>query len=418
MSIEQKINSFLQRTPIIKKGLKRSYQLAMYAVSPKIKSEGNINRLTPLDEYEYFFGYYDKSPWNAQETHILSLRAKDTTHSAAPKEPADIVLINAQTKEIDILDQTHTWNVQQGAMLQWLGPDFTSRILFNDVKDGQYCSVILDVHTKEKTILNRPVYTVSDDGKRALSLDFSRLHRLREGYGYSNLPDETKGEKCPDKPAVWTVDIEKNTSTPLLTYADLANFEPSEDMVDAEHKVNHLMLNPSGQRFMMMHRWLKGSTTITRLVTCDIDGNHLYNLSDDKMASHCFWKTDDEIIGFVRKKETGNGYYLMKDKTQEYTHLFPDIDSDGHPSFSPDRTKIVTDTYPNRSRIQSVYILDEQTGKINEAAKVFAPFKYDNTYRCDLHPRWNRSGNKIAIDATFEGKRALYEVALSEKELI
>ena len=65
MSIEQKVNYQLNKFPIIKKVVKRVYQLGMYAISKKIKSEGNIIRLSPNDcKHEYFFGYYDKSPWD------------------------------------------------------------------------------------------------------------------------------------------------------------------------------------------------------------------------------------------------------------------------------------------------------------------------------------------------------------------
>ncbi|PWX16163.1 hypothetical protein CYK66_10230 [Clostridium perfringens] len=45
---------------------------------------------------------------------------------------------------------------------------------------------------------------------------------------------------------------------------------------------------------------------------------------------------------------------------------------------------------------------------------MFAPFKYDNDTRCDLHPRWNHSGNKICFDSIFEGHRGLYSVDISE----
>jgi len=417
MSIEQKVNTILQKTPAVKKVFKRSYQLLMYAVSPKIKSEGNIRRLTPEDEYEYFFGYYDKSPWNAPEDRILSLRARNTTDSVAPAEAADVVLIDALTGDTEIIGQTHTWNVQQGSMLQWLGPDFKTRILYNDYREGKYCSVILDLKTREERVLVRPVYSVSTDGRTALSVDFSRLHRLRKGYGYSNMKDSTGDEKCPDEPAIWKMDIEQNEAVPLLNYTDFAGFERRKEMEDAEHRVNHLMLNPSGERFMVLHRWDKGTVTYTRLVTCDMNGENMYNVSDDDMVSHCYWKNDEEIIGFARKEGSGNGYFLMKDKSQEYVHLFEGIDSDGHPSYSPDRSMIVTDTYPNRSRLQSVYLLNEQTETVRVVARVFAPFKYDNDFRCDLHPRWNRNGNKIAVDATFEGKRALYEIVLNKEDL-
>ena len=48
----------------------------------------------------------------------------------------------------------------------------------------------------KKKLFQHPVYSVANNGKFALTLDFSRLHRLRPGYGYSNLPDETRKEKC------------------------------------------------------------------------------------------------------------------------------------------------------------------------------------------------------------------------------
>ena len=47
------------------------------------------------------------------------------------------------------------------------------------------------VVTNENRIIKKPVYSVSSDGRWALTLDFSRLHRLREGYGYSNTTSAT-----------------------------------------------------------------------------------------------------------------------------------------------------------------------------------------------------------------------------------
>ena len=76
MSIEQKINYQLNKYPTVKKVVKRVYQTGMYAISPKIKSEGNITRISPDDsKHEYFFGYYDKSPWDIHG-QMLVLRKK------------------------------------------------------------------------------------------------------------------------------------------------------------------------------------------------------------------------------------------------------------------------------------------------------------------------------------------------------
>ena len=47
MSLEQKLNYQLNKYPAVKKIIKRVYQLGMYTISPKIKSEGNIVRISP-----------------------------------------------------------------------------------------------------------------------------------------------------------------------------------------------------------------------------------------------------------------------------------------------------------------------------------------------------------------------------------
>jgi len=406
-NIESTINYQLNKFPTVKKVIKRLYQLGMYAISPKIKAEGHIVRISPNDDMEYFFGYYDKSPWDATDRYMLCIRVKDAHSSVAPKEPAEIILIDTQNNNsFKVLAITNSWNVQQGCMLQWLGPDYSSRIIYNDFRNGQYCSVILKIGTGEEKIIPMPVYSVSLDGCFAISLDFSRLHRLRKGYGYFNLPEKTNGEKCPDKPCIWYVNLESGEVNSMLKYTDFASFEPRPEMENAEHKVNHIMLSPSGERFMVLHRWFCGSRKYTRLVTMNCDGSDMYNLSDDDMVSHCCWKNNTEILAYARKKVGGNGYYLMKDRSQQYEKLWPELSSDGHPSYSPDGSFVVTDTYPDRQRLASVYLLNGD--EIRKLARVFAPFMYDNDVRCDLHPRWNRAGDKVCFDSVFDGHRGLY----------
>lgn len=424
MGIEQKINYQLNKYPAIKKIIKRVYQTGMYAVSPKIKSEGNIVRLSPDDiKHEYFFGYYDKSPWDASDRYVLCLRAQNTWTDVSPKEKADILIIDTEKSESDTgrvrkIAETHAWNVQQSCMLQWLGPDFSRRILYNDCRNGKYCSVILDLQTMEEKVIPAAVYTVASDGKTALTLDFSRLYNLRPGYGYYNVPETTKGVALPDSTAIWKVDLITGEVMELLKYTDFSNFESRPEMKEkgSVHKVNHLMISPDGQRFMVLYRWFNGHRKYTRLITCDIDGKDMYLLSDDDMVSHCCWKNNGTILAFENKKKSGPGYYLMKDKTQKYYHCWPQFSNDGHPSYSPDRSLVVTDAYPDRARVASINIMDGDERKRENftVARVFAPFKYDNDTRCDLHPRWNHAGNKICFDSVFEGHRGLYYVDIKE----
>ena len=414
MSLEQRINQQLNKYPAIKKNVKRVYQHIMYAISPKKDHEGNVIRLSPDDsDHEYFFGYYDKSPWDASGRYVLCLKANNTWSSVAPKEPADILLIDTERQDSSRkIATTHSWNVQQGCMVQWLGPNYNKEIIYNDFRDNKFVSVVLNVFTGNERVLKMPVYSVAADGSFALTLDFTRLHRLRPGYGYSNIEETTKNEKIPDASCIWNLDIINNTVKSILKYADFTSFEPRKEMTGAEHKVNHIMLSPNGERFMVLHRWFNGERKYSRLVTVNVDGTEMYNLSDDDMVSHCYWKDDKTIIAFENKKKTGAGYYLMRDKTQKYRQLWPHITSDGHPSYSPDGRLVVTDTYPNRKRMAILKILNEDFNIV--VAKVFAPFKYDNDTRCDLHPRWSRDGGKICFDSVYEGHRGLYMVPVDQ----
>lgn len=425
MSLEQKINYQLNKFPVVKKVIKRVYQTGMYTISKKIKSEGDIIRISPDDkEHEYFFGYYDKSPWDISDRYMLCMKADNTWSDVSPREKADILLIDTQKSETDPervrkIAETRAWNVQQSCMLQWLGPDFNDKVLYNDYRDGKYVSIILTLSTMEEKVIPAAVYSVSADGKFALTLDFSRLYELRPGYGYYNVPEKTKGVALPDTTAIWKIDLETGEVIELLKYTDFANFQPRPEMKEngSVHKVNHIMICPNGKRFMVLYRWFNGQRKYTRLITCNVDGTDMYVLSDDDMVSHCYWKNNSSILAFENKKKTGPGYYLMKDKTQNYIHCWPQFSNDGHPSYSPDGKYIVTDSYPDRARIASINLMDgnERKKENTTIARVFAPFKYDNDTRCDLHPRWNHAGDKICFDSIFEGHRGLYVVNVKKE---
>ena len=77
-------------------------------------------------------------------------------------------------------------------MLQWLGPDFGRRILYNDIRDGHYRSVVYDLETGAEQVLPMAAYTVSSDGKWALCVDYDRLYWYRPGYNYQGSPRPEK----------------------------------------------------------------------------------------------------------------------------------------------------------------------------------------------------------------------------------
>lgn len=412
VALEEKGKKIFAKFPKTRRFIKGIYhRISFFLSRNKIKSDGNLVKISPSDEYEYFFGYYDKSPWDITNRYMISMRVKNAHKVPDSIEKAEIVVFDTKNdNKMEIIGVTNCWNTQQGCMAQWLAPDFSEKIIYNDFRDNKYVSIVYNFKKKkEEKVYDMPIYDISKNGEFALTLDFSRLHRLRKGYGYANIEEKTKNEKCPDETCVWKIDLKTGKICSVLKYVDLYNFETRNDMINAEHKVNHIMINPGGNRFMLLHRWFKHGEKYTRLVTLDVNGKNLYNLSDDNFVSHCCWKNDEEILSFLNKKNSGNHYYLMKDKTKDFIVEWPELKTDGHCTYSPNGDYVITDTYPNRKRMAYVYLCQEGEKSI-EISKVFAPFKYDNDVRCDLHPRWSHDGTKICIDSVHGGKKELYVI--------
>lgn len=403
----------IKRIKWLKKTLKRLYQIFFYSISKKVKVNGDLFCINPNDGYEYFFGYYDKSPWDITDKYILGMRVKNAHEKPASKEIAQIVMFNSEDEyNMEILSNTTSWNSQQGAMLQWLGPDFRRLIIFNDFRNGKYCSVIYDVLSKKEVkIIDLPIYEVDKDGNFAYSIDFNRLNTFRPGYGYSNSEDATRNIKVPNGSAIKKINLETGKVEELINYSSLVEHETNKSMKNAFHKINHLMISPNGEKMIFLHRWYKNKIKYSRLILIDIKSKKMKNLSDEEFVSHCYWKDNDYIIGYMRKDGT-DGYYLINVNNGYYQHILQELKSDGHCSYSFDNKYIITDTYPNKKRMMKVFLCNEL--ECSTILEVFSPFKYDNDVRCDLHPRWNHLNSKICIDSTHSGKRGLYLINIED----
>lgn len=403
-----KIKKMLTKYPRVRLLIKKVYYLIGYLQTKKDKCFGQLELMSD-PKTENLVGYYDKCPWNSDESKFLYSSVANANKYCAAKTKCKIIIRNTHDGEVEELAETNCWNSQQGCMLQWLGPNFDRKVIYNDYEDGEYCSFIVDIETREKTKICMPVYDVSKNGDFALTLDFSWLHKYRPGYGYINKVNE-RTENDFDLPCIWKIDIPNNSSKPLLTYRQLVEFMPKETMRGAIHKVNHIMISPNGKHFMFLHRWILDNVKYDRLLVCDMDGLSMINLLDEDMVSHSFWLNDKEIITFAKTYDKGNAYYILNivNKKCDIVDYMPKVD--GHPSLSPNGKFIITDSYPTFNRTQSVFLVSIEEKQTKEIARVSSSPKYIEDCRCDLHPRWNRSSNKICIDAAIGKYRNVYQI--------
>lgn len=416
MSLIRNFAKKLTRFPKLKRVMKNIYAFTGNLLSDKKTDMPGLIQISS-DKVDHNFGYYDKSPWSFDQKYMIYLATKKAGENYVSKEETSIILYECKTGKEKIVAKTHVWNSQQGCMLQWLGPDFSSKILYNDFRNGEYCSVIYSLTDKTERVLKKPVYTVSMDGKTAITLDFARLNSFRPGYGYCNIRDITSGEKCPSSPCMWKLDLENNIVTELpFSYRMLSEWHPQDHMKEGYHKVNHIMLNPSATRFMFIHRWIVNGVKYHRLITCNIDGSGMYLLLDDGMVSHNNWKDDNTIISYCFSKSDGDAYHILHDKTQQRETIGKGVLTiDGHPSFSPDGKYIITDTYPDWKRKQSIYLIRVSDQKIKKVGSIYSNIKYINETRCDLHPRWNYNSKEICLDGAKGEKRQVYILKLDKE---
>lgn len=407
MSLINDIARKLKKSPALKRMLKNIYQYVGAFLGDGKSSPEKIECVSN-SAFEHLFGYYDKSPWNKSGTKMLYLRVPSANKEADSSQKAEIIVKDLVDNSENKVAVTHSWNVQQGCMLQWLG-ESDDVIIYNDFRDDRYCSVILDLSENSEKIIDFPVYSVSRNGEFAVSLDFSRLHSLRPGYGYCNIEDAYKKDKLPDSDCVYFVDLISGAARPIVNYKTLSELNHKDTMDEAYHKVNHIMLNPSGTRFIFMHRWILNGVKYDRLLSCDINGENMRILLDWDMVSHCNWKNDEDIIAFANYKDQGYHYYTFKDAQDIACAMVPDMpDVDGHPSYSPDGRYILTDTYPSFKRKQKLYIYDISKGELKTIANVHSNIRFINETRCDLHPRWKADSKTVCFDGAQQSRRQVY----------
>jgi len=408
--IEYWAASFLSRFPGIKKHAKRSYQRFNFQLHKKnyaFQTDWKIEHIGDPNA-ETFFGYYDKFP--EQNNWVLFHQFRGKTNTIPGKEFS--VILNGYhipTGEIREFDNSFAYNWQQGSRLHWLD---TNIVIFNTVDKNykQYTSKIYSIDLDK--IIAQIDFPIYDTHKNfALSLNFKRLAQLSPDYGYNILPTKKSDIENLNDDGIYYVDLKKNKNDLLISFADVIHSVENQIKKDARHTFNHIMISPDGEKFMFIHRWYQKGGKYDSLMVANTDGSDIKCVANNGMVSHCFWKDNNTIFGYLRDDQFGNNYYsidLISGNKKPVGIGNIDGFGDGHPFISSDL--ILFDTYPNKARMQELYLYNLENGDLEKVGEFFTPLKFYESFRCDLHPRMSEDGNSIYIDSTHEGTRKLYRL--------
>jgi len=413
--LESAIYGVLKRNPRLKLWVRNCYQ-ALFDVVP-VPAQRNAYPIVAREGY--FFGFHDHTPFSPDNTMLIGCGYdRDVPlRMPLPEDVLDVGFFDGDDlTDWHALVQTRAWNWHQGCKAQWLGT--ANAIVCNDREDGTAVARIAPVDGSSVRTVPRAVGSVSADGRWGVSYGFARVEHYMPGYGYLNLDDDVEqGNPRPEDDGMYAVDMQTGQVRFLFSVAHMASLIRDEPtMQDTFHFFSHTVFSPAGNRFAFLHRWIRGdrSKRWSRLVTADVDGGDIHVFRHREMASHLAWRNANELLVYCRTAEGDDGYVLFDDRDPDAWERVGTgaFNSDGHPSFAPGGDWFVTDTYPDRFRVQTLNLFHMDTGTRYEIARVktyrkFASLHADRHWSCDLHPRMDRQGRYACFDATYTGTRAL-----------
>ncbi|MBM3728074.1 MAG: hypothetical protein FJW40_21935 [Acidobacteria bacterium] len=361
----------------------------------------------------HWFGYYDKLQFDPTGRRVLGMEVDFEHRSPRAEDTIRVGMVDTGGNDHWVeLGDTRAWNWQQGCMLQWL-PGSKSTVLWNDRVDGDFVCHLLDTGTGKRRTIPSPVYAISPDAKWGITCDFRRLNDCRPGYGYAGVPDPNRDVAAPDNAGIWRVDLATGRRELIISIAQAAAItHPPGYSKDAKHWFNHLLVSPDGKRFIFLHRWRgdkEGAGFSTRLFTASAEGKDLYVLDPAGRTSHFIWRDKSTVLAWAWHASHGDKFYLFHDRTERVDVVAPDLmPVNGHCTYPPGNRWILNDTYPDKDRLQHVYLYDTRTHTRHALGSFHSPARYTGEWRCDTHPRFSPDGRRVVIDSAHNGGRQMY----------
>lgn len=343
------------------------------------------------------------------------------------------------------LAATSAFNWQQGSMLQWLGPDYNTHVIYNDVENSRFVSRIVSVETGQTKTIPEAIYAVDPSGSFSITLNFERCYWTR-AYSYAAIKNEHWNEPIPKEDGIFKVDLTSGMKDKIISLGEIVNADGSKDDGVSAHWLEHIQMNPSGTRFAFFHRFGSEMGYVTQLFTAGINGDNLWRqpMHADEQLSHMGWRNQKEYVVFSRvMRRVGNVYSSLVKKrlffirmgvwiyrkcikpfisaekaanaiANSYYALTEDqaglkerwgigrLSSDGHPSFTRDGRFMLTDTYADEQGYRNLMVYDCHEKKSVLLARLFSSIN-NCGWRADLHPRFSPDEKKVVVDSSHNG---------------
>jgi hypothetical protein len=424
-----------------------------------------ISRLITLDfvtpeDNSYKFGYYNYSPLSFDNTKLLAHRFNFEGRPVNADDEVEVGYFDIHSGKWHSLDKTKAFNWQIGSMLQWLGPDFNNKVIFNAVGNGQYISKVLNLDTNTFINLPKAIHACDKEGMYSYTLNYERANFTR-AYNYESFVDISWDESLPPMDGIVKLNLITGETETILTVSEIIDFFNLKIDNNTYYWLEHISLNRECSCFSVYLRYGYGDNFITKCVFVDPNGKILgiHRQNDVESISHLGWRSEWEYTIFTRKLtqlqyklKHSDGvvnhsagkkihlnfkYSLLKIYKSYFKHFVPrwlvetlighsNLDSyqlgnvfdgilaelkpspniDGHPSFTKDGEYLLTDTYADRMGYRNLLLFNVKNKKTFKLGRFFS-FYNNCSWRTDLHPRFSYDESRIIIDSNHSGSNQI-----------
>ena len=375
----------------------------------------------------FFASYFGINAWSPDNRYALVLET-DIRNSLPDGRPATLGVVDAEDGNRFIpFTTTRCWNFQEAAMAFWL-PWAKDTVVFNDVRDGKFCAIVMNWKTKEERVIPHPVSAVSEDGTWAVSINYARLFLTRPDYGYfGDGQDPRKGTVFPEDDGLWSVNLKTGAAKLIVPTAAVKDKVPKVGPTGMSY-LCHTVISKDGRRVYFLSRSVeqsmegvkkfKGVNWHTTAFTCRADGSEIRRCFPDGWgSSHFNWKPN------LSERDARTMVVTCNWLDRVYTHVeftvgdenHPrqiggrEMDFDGHCIYTPDGRFVSGDGYWDKDFFRHWKIVRLADNAVRKVGDFFVPEAYRDIYcRCDLHPRWRPDGRMIGFNSVHEGTRQVY----------
>lgn len=419
---------------------------------------------TPSKDYSEWFGYYNYDTLTSDHTKMLCNRIKGDGIKPRADMKIEVGYYDIVSGNWHHVGESDSWNWQQGCMAQWLNDE---EIIYNNSENNHHIAIIHNINSGIDRKIDWAIYAITPDGKKSISLDMGRAHWCR-AYHYESVVDASKDGPVYDGDGIFEIDLINNKCKRIISIQDIIKLDSRPYFKRAKHWIEHVMINPAGTRFCFLHRFSPMDNVyhyITRLIIVDMTTLQMKCIPnwEKNQWSHFGWDGDNfaiytypqrgknfderfhiaetrknelnipkiisiktKIANFFRKfypqslekrmrgLSTYYQYYVLND-TGEYVQKREFKKGafliDGHPTFLRNSRIMITDTYPDKNKIQRLLKYDIEKNKVYELGNFNAYYR-GNPASCDLHPKVSKDGLYVVVDSAHDERHHMIVLRL------